>query len=110
MLSEAQIDHFHDRGYLVVENVLGPEVLDPVRREYAAKLDDLYDAWLAEGLVPEAEGFWPRLSAAYAAGCDWFQPLDISLPGDEIEADTPFHFGPAVFDMVTAPRLLDLVE
>lgn len=36
--------------------------------------------------------------------------MDISLPGDTIHADTPFHFGPAVFDMIRHPRLLDVVE
>jgi ectoine hydroxylase-related dioxygenase (phytanoyl-CoA dioxygenase family) len=32
------------------------------------------------------------------------------LPGDTIRDDTPFHFGPAVFDMITHGPLLDVVE
>ena len=36
--------------------------------------------------------------------------MDISLPGDRIAADTPFHIGPAVFDMLIATPLLDAVE
>ena len=28
--------------------------------------------------------FWGRLLSAYRAGCDWFQPMDISLPEDRI--------------------------
>lgn len=34
----------------------------------------------------------------------------ISLPGNGITADTPFHFGPATFDMVTNARILDVME
>ncbi len=105
MLTETQVDAFHRDGYLVVEGVLGPDVLGPVRAEYAALLDDLCAGWGISG-----ESFEDKLIAAYTQGFDWFQPLDISLPGDEIKADTPMHFGPAVFDMVTADRLLDLAE
>ena len=112
MLTQEQIDHFETRGYLVVEDVLDPAILDAVRAEYAALLDDLYAGWRAAGRVgaPVTPDFRGKLLTAYRAGCDWFQPMDISLPGDEITEDTPFHFGPAVFDMVTAPGLLDNVE
>jgi len=114
MLSPDQIAFYRKNGYLVVQDVLDRAgVLDPVRAEYAALLDRLYDGWFAAGRVgvsPEGLDFHGKLLAAYKAGCDWFQPMDISLPGDRIAADTPMHFGPAVFDMVTAPRLLDMVE
>ncbi|MDU9005641.1 phytanoyl-CoA dioxygenase family protein [Sedimentitalea todarodis] len=112
MLTQLQRDGFARDGYLVVENVLDAStVLIPVRQEYAQLLDDLYDGWVAQGWVPAGvAGFESRLLASYAAGCDWFQPMDISLPGDRIAADTPMHFGPAVFAMLTNPRLLDLVE
>lgn len=112
MLSASEIEAFHTQGFLVVEDVLEPERLDGVREEYSSLLDRLYQEWQAEGRVgaPESDDFWGKLLTAYEAGCDWFQPMDISLPGDEIAADTPMHFGPAVFDMVRAPRLLDIVE
>jgi len=103
---------FERFGYLVVENVLEPERLAAVKSEYSALLDRLYSRWHALGAVPAPDGldFWGKLLAAYRAGCDYFQPLDISLPGERIAAETPFHFGPAVFDMVTSPRLLAMVE
>lgn len=114
MLTQTQSRAFANDGYLVVNDVLDQtRVLDPVRREYAALMDDLYDRWFADGQVsraPDGLDFQAKLIAAYAEGCDWFQPMDISLPGDQILPDTPMHFGPAVFDMVTHPRLLDLVE
>ncbi|MBT8423354.1 MAG: phytanoyl-CoA dioxygenase family protein [Silicimonas sp.] len=105
MLTLDQRQFFDTHGYLVVESVLDDAVLTPVRTEYADLLDGLCADWGIEG-----DRFEDKLTRAYRAGYDWFQPMDISLPGDRIAADTPMHFGPAVFDMVTAPRLLDLVE
>ena len=113
MLNAEQLQAFERDGYLVVEDVFDRTVLDAVKAEYAALLDKLYDGWLKQGLVtasPDGLGFFDKLLHAYRARCDWFQPFDISLPGDRIHADTPMHFGPAVFDFVTHPRLLDLVE
>ena len=105
MLSAEQIESFNRDGYLVVENILDNTVLDPVRDEYQTLLDGLCDGWgIREG------SFQDKVERAYAEGHEWFQPMDISLPGDRIKADTPMHFGPAVFDMITAPRLLDMVE
>lgn len=114
MLTKDQIAAFERDGYLVVEGVLDQQsVLEPVRQEYDDLLGGLYDDWFREGRVaapPEMLDFESKLRVAYAAGCDWFQPMDISLPGDRISDDTPMHFGPAVFHMITNPRLLDLVE
>ncbi|MFT4959337.1 MAG: phytanoyl-CoA hydroxylase [Paracoccaceae bacterium] len=113
MLSTAQIESYWRNGYLVVEDVLDQtSVLDPVRREYGGILDDLYNGWFAKGLVtqaPKGMDFVQKLAHSYAQKCDWFQPMDISLPAERITEDTPMHFGPAVFDMLTNPRLLDLV-
>ncbi len=112
MLSKEQLNAFNDQGYLVVEDVLSAELRANIRREYETLLDQLYANWVAEGLVsePSENNFWGKLLTAYEAGCDWFQPMDISLPGDRIFADTPMHFGPAVFDMVRAPAILDIIE
>lgn len=112
MLTSAQIDEFQKEGVLVVPDVLPPDILGAVREEYTSLLDQLYDGWHRDGLVPAPKGedFWEKLLLSYDAGCDWFQPMDISLPGEKIQEDTPFHMGPAVFDMLTCGRLLDLVE
>lgn len=112
MLSGDQLHQFHTKGYLVVEDMLSPDLLARIKAEYAVLLDGLYHGWCAQGLVPAPRGmgFWDKLLAAYKAGADYFQPMDISLPGDQIHADTPFHFGPAVFDMLTCGPLLDVIE
>ena len=113
VLSSQQIEAFERTGYLVVEDVFDAAVIEGVKREYAELLDQLYADWYNKGLVqpsPDGLDFDGKLLASYRAGCDWFQPFDISLPGDTIHVDTPFHFGPAVFDFVTHGRLLDLAE
>lgn len=106
MLSDDQISAFNRDGYLVVPDVIPQDVLNRVRAEYATLLDTLYAGWD----LPEVQGFEQKLITAYRAGRDWFQPMDISLPGERIAPDTPMHLGPEVFDMATHPRLLDMVE
>lgn len=113
MLTQKQIRQFETDGYLVVPDVIPAPVMDNLRAEYAALMDDLYAKWFEQGRVnapPETLDFWGKLLHAYEAKCDWFQPMDISLPGDVIAPDTPFHFGPAVFDLLTNRQLLDVVE
>ncbi|MGA9252078.1 MAG: phytanoyl-CoA dioxygenase family protein [Roseobacter sp.] len=113
MLTQDQILQFEAKGYLVLPDVIPALVMENVRTEYAALMDDLYAEWFAQRRVkaaPDSLDFWGKLLHAYEAKCDWFQPMDISLPGDEIEPDTPFHFGPAVFDLLTNAPLLDVVE
>jgi phytanoyl-CoA hydroxylase len=111
MLSATQKQFFDDHGYLVVEDILAQDnVVAPIKREYAETLNRVYQDWVTDGRVAPVSGFDAQLLAGYAAGCDWFQPLDISLPGDRITTETPMHFGLAVFNMITSQRLLDLVE
>ena len=112
MLTTNQITEFNENGVIVIPDVLNAELLDRIRQEYAGLLDGLYADWQRQGLVPPADGldFYEKLLVSYRAKCDWFQPMDISLPGDTIRDDTPFHFGPAVFDMITHGPLLDVVE
>lgn len=114
MLSADQLTFFEREGYLVIEDVFDQtSIVDPVRAEYQQLLDGLYGQWYRQGRVkvaPEGLSFDDKLAISYRAKCDWFQPFDISLPGDTIHADTPMHFGPAIFDLVTHSRLLDLVQ
>ncbi len=114
MLTGEQLDQFEREGYLVVDDVLDRDlVIEPIRREYSTILDHLYENWFSKGAVqtnPSGLGFDGELLEAYRAGCDWFQPMDISLPGDQIFADTSMHLGPAVFNLLTDAKLLDIVE
>lgn len=113
MLTLAQIEDFQRNGYLVLPDVVPQVLQDAIAIEYEQLLDQLYDAWWQEGLVdidPKGMSFWDKLRVSYEAGCDWFQPMDISLPGDEIHNDTPMHFGPAVFDLIRCEDILDVVQ
>ena len=113
ILNSDQIKKFETEGYLVVPDLMPTNICEQVNTEYTDLLNSLYEGWFAEGLVQTPGGeldFWGKLLSAYQAGCDYFHPMDISLPGDRIIADTPFHIGPAVFNMLTAVPLLDVVE
>ncbi|MCV6592247.1 MAG: phytanoyl-CoA dioxygenase family protein [Silicimonas sp.] len=113
MISAQDVETFEKQGYLVVEDLLDEATLEAIRAEYAEVMDGLYETWHAAGLVPATTpdmGFWEKLDVAYRGGFDWYQPFDISLPQSEFTAETPMHFGPAVFDMITHARVLDTVE
>ena len=113
MLTQDQITHFNTQGYVVEPNLIPKGMLGRVRIEHAQPLNTLYANWFAKALVktqPDHLDFWGKLQHTYEAGCDYFQPLDILLPGDQILANTPFQFGRAVFDMLRAKPLLDVIK
>lgn len=113
MLDDTIKTRFEAEGFLVLENVFPAAIIEAVKAEYAVLLADLVKGWIDAGrLPPQIAGmdFDGQLRASYEAKLDWFQPMDISLPGGVIGADTPMHFGPAVLAMMTDPAILDLVE
>jgi hypothetical protein len=93
MLSADQQRRYEEDGFLVVEDLIDrATILAPLIAEDEALLDRLRARWIADGRLDPmapAGSFQERVSSAYAAGLDYFQPLDISLPGGEIRADTP---------------------
>ncbi len=113
MITSEDADLFRRQGYLVVEDLLDDATLAAIRAEYAGLMDALYQGWADQGLVPQPAlgmAFWDKFDRAFRGGFDWYQPFDISLPHHDIADDTPMHFGPAVFDMITHPNILDTVE
>ncbi len=114
MLAQQQIDDFERNGYLVVDELISiDQVLEPLKAEYTDRLRTLCRRWSHEKRMPLAAAsgdFSQMIMAAVDAGIDYFQPLDISLPPGAIQAHTPFHAGPAVFDLLTHAPLLDAVE
>lgn len=114
MIGASNLCRFWETGFLVLENFVDQGTfLDPVIAEYEQIMDELAAGWVRDGRLdadrcpPTFDG---RIVAACQAGLDYFQPMDISLPGGPIKADTPFHAGPAVFRMMTDDSLLDVVE
>ncbi|MEM7641931.1 MAG: phytanoyl-CoA dioxygenase family protein [Pseudomonadota bacterium] len=95
---------FHRQGYLVVEDVVPEGLRDRVEAEYA----QVMRGFAAARGIGWRGSFLETLRAVHGAGHDWFQSLDITLPGDRIEADTPFHYGPAVHDLLTCPEIVEI--
>jgi len=119
LLTTEQVDSFNRNGYLVCENVLDAQsVVQPVVDEYASILANLIQQWVNSGQLDREQfdavdphsQFSDAIAKVYAAGLDYFQPMDISLPPGQISEDIPFHAGPAIFKLMTNPRLLDVVE
>ena len=113
-LSNEQVRFFDENGYLIIEDVIDrTSVLEPLIAEYDDLLDRLVEGWIKEGRLDKSVATMPfdeKLVAAYAAGCDFFRPMDISLPLGDIQADSPMHTGPAVFDLLTCESLLDVAS
>ena len=112
------LQRFEDEGYLLIEDVFDPvRDLDPVVREYTEKLDRVAAEWHAAGKIqrtysylPFTERFAHILNDSGAAG---YKPFDICLSGkitDDEPMEQSMHLGPAIFDLIRHPRLLDVVE
>lgn len=116
MLSPAQVDRFHDEGFLVVPDVLDDDDLSPVIAEYEAALDRAA-RWMHENghLTSAFEDlpFADRYIAIVRANPAIFYFLGISLPLDFETLPRDFvrvHTGPALFGLLTNSKLLDLAE
>jgi phytanoyl-CoA hydroxylase len=115
MLSTAQREHFETEGYLVVEDALDPaDDIQPVLREYEAILDRLAAEFHDAGAIASTYAHLPftarLIQVCRESGRSLSQHFDISLPQAGIRRDTPMHHGPAMFALLTSPRLLAVVE
>lgn len=114
-LTAAQRQQFDEEGYLIVEDVLDPaRDFAPIVDEYAGVLDGVAEALRAAGAIASTYADLPfkdRLMRIRAeSGHELAQHFDFSLPQKGVRADTPIYTGPAMFRLLTHPRLLDLVE
>ena len=109
-------EQFDRDGFVVVEGLLDPHLdLQPILDDYAALLDVLANRWQAEGKLPSAFqelAFNQRASAVISRISDAEAAhLDISLPKLATYTEqTPVHTSAAVFNLLTHPHLLDIVE
>src|SRR5581483_9141685 len=114
-LSKAQVEQFHEQGYLHVERLFDVQAdIDPIIAEYEGVLDALAATLYAEGHIPATYAelpFGQRLIEIYKqSGKVHAQYFDFSLPQADVRADTPIWVGPAVFAMMRNDKLLDVVE
>ena len=115
-LTSEQLDRFHEDGYLVVEDVLTEADLAAVEIEYREIVDRVAADLVEQGKIRPLRGgtfsenyieAMQQLEDVY----DLYQHLDISLPLlDELDASHTMNAGPAVFRLLTNPRLLDIAE
>lgn len=115
LLSDAQRRELTDEGYVVVEGVLDAERdFAPLFAEYSDRLGELANRLLGQGRLTSMYRDLPlteRLTQISAeTGQTFGQFFDISLPQSGVQLETPIHIGPAVFRLLTHPRLLGLVE
>ena len=102
-------------GYALVRRRIDPgRWVAPILREYESLLDRLAEQQLAAGRItslyddlPFGERFVEISAESNETNAQFF---DFSLPQAGVRHDTPMWHGPAVFDMLRCPDLLDLVE
>lgn len=115
MLTEAQVTHFHETGYLIVENVLDTDTLNTVEAEYDALIDQAAARMYAQGKISSSyKGlpFGERYTRILQEDSTIFDQLEICLTiaDNRVPDDATIHTGPAVFKMLTHPKILDVVE
>ncbi len=115
VLTSGQQRQFEEEGYVVAEGVIDPtNDLAPVLAEYAEVLEGIAEELCREGRIQSTHRDLPfadrLVKICIESGKNFFQEFDISLPQTGVQHNTPIHVGPAVFRLLTAPRLLDLVE
>ena len=114
-MTKEQLEHFEHFGFVTAKGVIDPEgVIDPVVDEYAGVLDNLADELYEEGKISskyEELEFGERVTQVYEESEEVHQGyFDFSLPQRGVTEDTPFWAGPAVFNAMMSPDLLDAVE
>src|ERR687885_1790902 len=115
VLTADQKQQFAEEGYLVVDDVLDPVLdLTPVWDEYGELLDGIAESVYQEGAIRSSYRDLPfeqrLIRVCEESGRNFPQHFDFSLPQSGITHQTPIHVGPAVFNLLTSPRLLDVVE
>ncbi len=114
-------------GYLVAKGLLDDHLdLKPVRLEYKKVLDDLAYEWYSQKKIAstyEDLTLGKQLCSILNdyPEAPYYEHMDISLPKmtaksiksagyGGIDADSLMHTGPAIFSLLTNPKLLDMVE
>lgn len=114
-LSEAELEQFRCDGFLAVPGVLSDGDLAPITAEYDRLLDDQLDRLVADGLLETRPGgdFTNRFLAGLRVEPEFHRYFNISLPlvnGSVASRGYELHTGPAVFDLLRHPGILDVVE
>lgn len=129
MLTAEQLATFDRDGVLIVPGAVDAETLAAVRREYAARLDDVVSRCVRLGTMrapKNGASFGEKITALLREAPKCYQHLDISLPmledyaaesaewkklfGGAWETEAGFFGGDSVFNMLTHPRITALAR
>lgn len=100
-LSDTQVKHFNEEGYLVVEDIFTEADFAPVKAEITAKIDELCQVAIAEG----------TLSRDYAE--EDFEHRLAKISAENPKIPSKLWNGIAMgsfFDLIRTPNLLDVAE
>ena len=110
-LSQKQLNDFDRDGFLIIPNVLSESDRAPLFKEYG---ELIHEVGLKRGHVNEAWeslSFEQRFTQLIANDPEAYEFLDISLPlSNDLSDLSGFHAGPAVFNLLTQPAILDIAE
>ncbi|MDE0608142.1 MAG: phytanoyl-CoA dioxygenase family protein [Acidimicrobiaceae bacterium] len=114
-LSANQLEAFERDGFVVVDGLLNDRDLVPIYDEYELILEDQIGRMLAAGALRQRPvgTFGDRYAAVITADPQAHRRFNISLPliNGPVDADSYLmHCGPAVFDLLRHPSILDAVE
>ena len=114
-LERPVLEQFREEGLVVMEGLLDPqEDLQPVIDEYTELLDRLATQWYRKGEIASDYSGLPfnrrLIEVARDTEGGYWPSMNISLPQADIREDSPMHHGPAVFGLLTNPKVLDAVE
>ena len=101
-LTDSQIQNFNENGYLLVEDALSPDDLNPLIAEFEEIVDTGASQLYAEGELDsefKTEGFDTRLAKITEQSPVVFQKVFSGA-----------HTGPSLFDLLINPKLLDIAE
>ncbi len=101
-LSEDQLRHFHEDGFLIIRDFFALEQLQPVIEWINGLVDDLAERLYAAGKIPDKhadEGFYTRLTK-----------LEQDFPGASVLLHIYGVLGQALADLWGSKELLDVVE
>lgn len=115
-LSASQLKSFEENGFLAIDRLVPEEDLVEIEQEYAQLLDDTAAYLYAAGKISDLHAnldFGDRYSAIIAEYSDLHRYFNVSLPlvNEGLEPEHfHMHTGPAVFNLMRHPAILNLVE
>jgi phytanoyl-CoA hydroxylase len=115
LITESTLESFQRDGFILIEDLFDPAVdFAPLFGEFSHVLSAIAASLLAQGVVSssyEELPFAGRLIAlSTESGRNFSQAFDISLPQGGIASDTPMFLSDTVFGIITAPKVLDVIE